>query len=53
MKAILRNLRRKFSSNQREETELTTSIQDKKPENLRLEETRYTPVEVEEDGGAA
>jgi len=52
MKAMLRNLRQKFSST-KEETELTTSIQDKKPENLRLEETRYTPVEVEEDGGAA
>jgi len=30
---------------EKEETELTTDIQNKKPENLRLEETRYTPIE--------
>jgi len=41
---VLREIRNKISSNQNEETELTTNIQDKKPENLRLEETRYTPI---------
>jgi len=33
------------SRSEKEETELTTDIQSKKPENLRLEETRYTPIE--------
>jgi len=40
-------------SSRKEETELVTDIQDRKPENLRLEETNMTPVEVKEKGGAA
>jgi len=43
---LLDDLRDLISSrSEKEEAELTTDIQDKKPENLRLEETRYTPIE--------
>lgn len=52
MKAMLRNLRQKFSST-KEETELVTDIQDRKPENLRTEETNMTPIEVKKDKEAA
>jgi len=42
---LLDNLRDLINSESgKDETELTTEIQDKKPENLRTEETRYTPI---------
>jgi len=44
MKALDRLRKRFDSSSTKEEVELTTDIQDKKPENLRTEETRYKPI---------
>jgi len=42
MKSILKKL---LPNREKPETELVENINEVKPENLRTEETRYTPVE--------